>query len=117
AALYLLVRREYWMLLPVIAVMALTRPSGLAFALALGLHVCWRWWHRIRVPFPLRERIAAVTATAFSLLMGFAWLLIAASATGSLSAYTDTELAWRAAYIGYGELAPFAGWIQAAGFW
>lgn len=105
------------MLLPVIAVMALTRPSGLAFALALGLHVLWRWWHRIRDPFPLGERVAALTATVFSLVMGFAWLLIAAAVTGSLTAYTDTELAWRAPYVGYGELAPFAGWIQATAFW
>lgn len=116
-ALYLLLQRRYGMLLPVIAVMALTRPSGLAFALALGLHVVWRWWHRIRDPFPLRERLAAVGATAFSLLMGVAWPLIAAVVTGSLTAYTDTELAWRAPYVGYGELAPFAGWIQATGFW
>jgi predicted RNA-binding protein YlqC (UPF0109 family) len=38
-ALYLLVSRRYWQLLPVVGVMALTRPSGLAFALALALHV------------------------------------------------------------------------------
>ncbi|TQO19210.1 mannosyltransferase PIG-V [Rhodoglobus vestalii] len=116
-ALYWLMKRHYWMLFPVIAVMSLTRPSGLAFALALGLHVVYRWWVRGRDGFPRREAVAAVSATVFSVVMGFAWLLIAAAVTGSLSAYTDTELAWRAPYIGHVELVPFAAWFQAAGFW
>ncbi|QYH36770.1 mannosyltransferase family protein [Salinibacterium sp. M195] len=116
-ALYWLMSHQYWMLLPVIAVMSLTRPSGLAFALAMGLHVVYRWWVRDRDGFPLREAIAAISATVFSLVMGFAWLLIAAAMTGSLTAYTDTELAWRAPYIGNGELVPFTAWFQAAGFW
>jgi hypothetical protein len=50
-------------------------------------------------------------------VMGFAWLLIAWAVTGSLTAYTDTELAWRAAYIGYGELVPFSGWVAGANWW
>ncbi|EAR24576.1 integral membrane protein [marine actinobacterium PHSC20C1] len=116
-ALFWLMKRHYWMLIPVIAVMSLTRPSGLAFALALGLHVVHRWWIREREEFPLRERVAAISVTLFSLVMGFAWLLITAFATGSISAYTDTELAWRAPYIGHVELIPFTAWFQAAGFW
>ncbi|GHD83754.1 hypothetical protein CLV85_2308 [Salinibacterium amurskyense] len=116
-ALFWLMKRQYWMLLPVIAIMSVTRPSGLAFALALGLHVVYRWWIRRREEFPMHERVAAVTATLFSLVMGFAWLLIAAAVTGSLTAYTDTELAWRAGYVGYGELIPFAAWFQGAAFW
>lgn len=116
-ALYWLMKRQYWMLFPVIAVMSLTRPSGLAFALALGLHVLYRWWVRDREAFPRREVTAAIAVTFFSVLMGFAWLLIAAAVTGSLTAYTDTELAWRAPYIGRGELIPFTAWFQAAGFW
>jgi hypothetical protein len=116
-ALYWLLKRHYWMLLPVIAVMSLTRPSGLAFALALGLHVVYRWWVRDRDGFPRGEAIAAISVTVFSVVMGFAWLLIAAAMTGSLTAYTDTELAWRAPYIGRVELVPFTAWFQAAGFW
>jgi hypothetical protein len=34
-----------------------------------------------------------------------------------VTAYTDTELAWRAPYIGYGELVPFTGWVSATSFW
>ena len=49
--------------------------------------------------------------------MGVAWLLIAWGMTGSFTAYTDTELAWRASYIGYTELVPFTPWFQAAVWW
>lgn len=116
-ALYLLVKRRYLMMLPVIAVMALTRPSGLAFALAMLLHVIHRWVTRERDPYPWRERVESVIVGLFSAFMGVAWLLIAAALTGSLTAYTDTELAWRAPYVGRVELVPFTPWIQAAGFW
>lgn len=116
AALYLLMQRRYWMLLPVIAVMSLTRPSGLAFALTLVLHVCYRFW-RHREEFPRGERVASVIAAFFSGFMGLAWLLVAWAITGSPTAYTDTELAWRSAYIGYQELVPFTPWLKAAGFW
>jgi hypothetical protein len=116
-ALYLLLGRDYWMLVPVVMVMSLTRPSGLAFALALGLHVLYRWVVRDRDPFARREIVASLTATAVSLVSGFAWLLIAAAVTGSLTAYLDTELAWRAPYIGYQGLLPLTPWILGANFW
>ena len=66
----------------------------------------------------MRERVAAVAGNAlFSGMMGLAWPAIAWAVTGSCSAYTDTELAWRAPYIGYQELVPFSAWIQGAEFW
>lgn len=116
-ALTLLMQRRYGALLPVVAVMAFVRPSGLAFALALGLHVIYRWGRRRREPFPLRERVASVGAVVFSGVAGLAWPAIAGLATGDWAAYTDTELAWRAAYIGYTPLVPFAAWIQGAQWW
>ena len=116
-ALYLLLRRQYWVLLPVLAVMSLTRPSGLAFALTLLLHVIHRWWTRRSDPFPPHERVAAIVAGLFSAFMGIAWLLVAWAITGSSTAYTDTELAWRSAYIGYRDLVPFSPWLQGAEFW
>jgi hypothetical protein len=115
-ALYLLLRRDYWLLLPVVAIMALTRPSGLAFALAMLLHVIHRWFTRGVDPFPLREIVASCVAGLWSALAGVAWLLIAWGVTGSFTAYTDTELAWRAAY-GVHELVPFTPWIEGAKFW
>jgi hypothetical protein len=116
-ALYLLLKRRYVVLIPVIAVMALTRPSGLAFALALGLHTLHRFVTRARDPFPLWERILLLGVMVFSAIMGLAWPFLAWMATGSVTAYTDTELAWRAPYLGYQELIPFTPWVQGAEFW
>lgn len=116
-ALLLLLQRRYAVLIPVIALMALTRPSGLAFALALCLHVVHRFVTRARDPFPGWERILAIGVAVFSGIMGLAWPFLAWMATGSITAYTDTELAWRAPYLGYGELVPFTPWLQGAGFW
>ncbi len=116
-ALLLLMQRRYALLFPVIAVMAVTRPSGLAFALALGLHFVHRWLTRQRDPFPLREMVLAASVAIFSGVMGLAWLLAAAVATGDLMSYTDTELAWRSAYIGHQKLMPFTPWFQSALWW
>ena len=116
-ALLLLTRRSYWAMVPVVVIMALTRPSGLAFALAMGLHVVHRWWTRRTDPFHRHEVVASVAVTGIAGVAGFAWLLIAAAVTGSLTAYTDTELAWRSAYIGHGPLLPFAGSFQGATWW
>lgn len=117
AALLLLIERRYGWLFPVVLAMAFTRPSGLAFALALALHVVYRWVRRRSDPFPLRERVLSVVLTVFSGLAGLAWPAIAAVATGSWTAYTDTELAWRAPYIGFTHLVPFSPWFQGADWW
>lgn len=114
-ALLLLQNRQYWVMVPVIAVMALTRPSGLAFALALLLHLGYRWSKRD--DFPWRERIAVVVVGLFSAFMGVVWLLAAWVVTGNPKAYTDTELAWRAGYGFTGELVPFEPWMLGAQFW
>ena len=116
-ALLLVLERRYLVLVPVIAVMALTRPSGLAFALFLALHVGYRWYSRARDPFPVREAVTASSVAVFSGVMGLAWPGIAWLVTGSITAYTDTELAWRSAYIGYQELVPFAAWFQSGVWW
>ena len=116
-ALYLLVQRKYWLMLPAIAVMAFTRPSGLAFALAMGLHVIYRWAIRRREPYSRHDRVASVAVTLFSVAAGFAWPAIAAAVTGDLNAYTDTELSWRSAYIGATKLFPFTSWLQGANWW
>ncbi|WP_419819276.1 hypothetical protein [Glaciibacter flavus] len=116
-ALLLLDEHRYVLLLPVIGLMAFTRPSGLAFALAIGLHVLYRWVRRRRHPFPPMQMLEAAGAMVFSLLAGLAWPLIAWVATGDMSAYTDTELAWRMPYIGYVDLVPFTAWFQGAHWW
>jgi hypothetical protein len=114
--LYLL-RRSYWMMLPFVAFMSFTRPSGLAFALAMVLHVAYRFHARHHDPFPPREIVASVVATAVSAVLGYAWPFIAGAVTGVPDAYTATELSWRAPYVGWGGLVPFQPWIQGALWW
>ncbi len=116
-ALLLLVDRRYGWLVPVIAVWAFTRPGALAFALTLGLHWLWRWWSRARDPFPARERVAAASVTVFAGLVGLAWPAIVWIGTGEMSGYTATELAWRAAFVGYVDLVPFTPWFQGGVWW
>jgi hypothetical protein len=116
-ALLLLVDRRYGLLVPVVIVMSLTRPSGLAFALALLLHLIHRFVTRARDPFPWRERIEVVVVGLVSAFAGFAWLLIAWAVTGESTAYTDTEFAWRRGFGIDGDLVPFTPWVQGAEFW
>lgn len=116
-ALLLVLERRYLALVPVIAVMALTRPTGLAFALFLALHVGYRWYSRARDPFPVRAAVTASAVAVFSGVMGLAWPALAWAVTGSITAYTDTELSWRSAYIGYQELVPFTAWFQSGVWW
>ncbi len=116
-ALLYLMRRNYWMVIPFVAFMSFTKPTGLAFALAMGLHVVYRIATRRDDPYPLREVVASVSATVASLLLGYAWPYIAGVVTGVPDAYTSTELSWRAGYVGWGPLVPFQPWIQGAIWW
>lgn len=118
-ALLLLVRRNYVALLPVILLMSFTRPTGLAFALALLGHFVLRWWrHHKRIEaFAPREVVEVVIAGLFSAVCGFGWALVAALATGQVDAYVATELAWRRGYLGEGELLPFTPWFEGAIWW
>ncbi len=117
AALLLLVTRRYLVLIPVAAVMALTRPSGLAFALLLLLHLIHRIATRKRDPLDARSFASIVAVGLTTALAGIAWPLVAWAVTGSMTAYTDTELVWRRAYIGDQELFPFTPWFQGAEWW
>ena len=56
-ALYLVLTRHYLAAFPVIAVMCFTRPSGLAFALFLTLHVLVRWFRRRSSGDTLRDLV------------------------------------------------------------
>jgi hypothetical protein len=116
-ALILLLQRRYLAMIPVAVAMALTRPSGLAFALLLLAHLVHRVWTRRRDPLPPREFLVICTAGLGIALAGIAWVLVAWAVTGSMTAYTDTELVWRRGYIGETELVPFTSWFQGARWW
>ena len=83
----------------------------------LVLHWAWRWFRDAatrsrcasacsRHPSPCSRGSPASRGSAI------AW-----AATGDMQAYTDTELAWRSAYIGYRELVPFTAWFQSGDWW
>ena len=116
-ALILVLDRHWRLLAVVVTVMALTRPSGLAFALLLALVWLWRWMRRDREPFALRERLHLGLTAVIAGLAGLAWPGIVALSTGDLLGYTDTELAWRRPYIGDVHLVPFTPWVQGAQWW
>ena len=116
-ALLLFQDRRYYLMIPVIGIAALTRPSGLAFAVMLLLHLVVRFVTRERDPFPWRERIAVIVTGLSSAFLGVLWPLVAWIGTGVPSAYTETELSWRVGYVGYQDLLPFAPWVQGSQWW
>ena len=116
-ALILVLDRHWRTLAVVVTVMALTRPSGLAFAFLLVLVFLWRWMRRDREPFSLRERVHLGLTAVIAGFAGLAWPGIVALSTGDLLGYTDTELAWRRPYIGDVHLVPFTPWWQGAQWW
>lgn len=116
-ALLTLTERRYGLLALLLAIMAFTRPGTLAFALALGIHFIVRWRSRNTDAFPARERFALLALAGWATVLGFAWMVIAGVVTGVPDAYLQTELSWRAAYIGWGELTPGSAWFEAAHWW
>lgn len=115
--LYLLVLRRFATMIPLLIVLAFTRPGALAMALAFVIYGVWRWRQRRRDAFPLSERWWLIAATATAGIAGLAWVVIAGVMTGVPTAYFDTELAWRSAYIGYQELVPFTPWLYGLEWW
>ncbi|QEO10810.1 hypothetical protein FLP23_06150 [Protaetiibacter larvae] len=120
-ALLLVQRQRFVAVIPVVVLLAFTRPSALAFALFLLLYLVVRIVRARRDarahPLPAGEFAGIVVAGLVSAAAGFAWPAIAWAVTGVPSAYLDTELAWRAGYVGFGHLVPFQGWMQGLAFW
>ncbi|MBT2501465.1 hypothetical protein J7E22_02810 [Curtobacterium sp. ISL-83] len=120
-ALLLMVDRRWWTMLPVVLLLGMTRPTGLAFALLvvvfLGAWAIRPAWVREREALRIRTVVPPLVVAVVSGLVGLAWPAIAWAATGVPKAYTDTEIAWRSAYIPWQELVPFAPWVQGFGWW
>ncbi|WP_260852170.1 hypothetical protein [Curtobacterium sp. BH-2-1-1] len=120
-ALLLLVDRRWWTMLPVVLLLGMTRPTGLAFGLLVALFlVVWAVrpaWVRESARPTVRTALPPLVVGAVSGLVGLAWPAIAWAVTGVPKAYTDTELAWRSSYIGWQELVPFTPWVQGFGWW
>lgn len=118
AALYLFATRRDALLVLVLALLSVTRPGLLAFALMFALLFVYRFYRERRhaEKFETAERIRLFALTAVSGVLGFAWLIIAAITTGRLDAYLKTELAWRGGYTDNSELEPFTGWFISGAF-
>ncbi|GAA2855473.1 hypothetical protein [Microbacterium arabinogalactanolyticum] len=115
----LVARRQYAWLYLVLPVMGFTRPGILAFALFLGLHGILRWLRRDREPLPVRHVVHIVALGLLSVMVGFAWQVIAGVVTGDPSAYLKTELAWRRNWLpeSNDSFFPFEGFVRGAEFW
>ncbi|WP_245934609.1 hypothetical protein [Arthrobacter psychrolactophilus] len=108
AALYLLIKENYWASLPMVVLLCLSRPAGVPFAAVVLVHLLLRWRKREQQPFPPRDQVAGVVLLVASGIMAFAWMGIAWWVTGERTAYTDTETAWRGS-----DLVLFKPWFDA----
>ncbi|MYM20783.1 hypothetical protein GSY69_12630, partial [Brevibacterium sp. 5221] len=94
AALLLVVRRRYLLALPIVVLLDLSRPIGVAFSFFMLVHLIGRIRRRRTDPYPPAEVVRSwalgVGSCAAALIQpAYAWI-----ATGSPTAYTDTEAAW-----------------------
>jgi hypothetical protein len=113
SALWAMMSRRYWWMIPLGVAAAFTKPGELAlpFALAVVFVVRLVQWRRARIPFPWRERVAMVVAGVVTSAAGFAWPLIASAVTGFPDAYVRTELSWWTGFVGRVEFVPLSPWF------
>jgi hypothetical protein len=119
AALILVDRHRYLAAVPVAVVLAFTRPGVLALALAVALQLVLRLLRARRggPAVPTGELVGGLVLAGVATVAGFAWSAIAGIVTGVPDAYFQTELAWRALWMGRGEFAFFTPWFFAGDFW
>lgn len=116
AALWCLVRRHYWLLIPFAVVAAFTRPGVLALSLALGIHFVVRLRERRMrgVAFPVRDALGIVVGAAVTAAAGLTWPLVASAVTRRPGAYLDTELAFWVGFVGRRHFTPLTPWFAMA---
>ncbi len=124
-ALLLVLERRYLWAMPVVVLMCLSRPTGVPYAVMMGLLFLYRLWQRLAserpaVQLPVSQLPAGVTVhsnaqlwslgglTAVSGISALLWPAIAWAVTGDPGAYTKTETAWRG-----DDLVPFKPWFDA----
>ena len=115
-ALLALVRRRYWLVLPLGLVAAFTKPGVLALAVALAVHLVVRFVQERRA-LPVRDAVAIVVAGLGIAAAGLAWPVVASAATGRPGAYLETELSWWVGFVGRQHFAPLTPWFTMASTW
>lgn len=105
-----LVERRPLLVAVAIPLAALTRPLGAPLALALALLTVIKWRSADRKPLVLLTLLASVSTAVWP---ATAWLM-----TGRLTAYLDTEFAWRRPYYGADQSHGLGtGWWDSANWW
>ena len=95
ASLYLLATRRYLAAVPAVALLGLTRPVGVPFALVVLAHLVVRWRARDEDPFPPVEVAKVVLVGAVTTLAALAMPAATAVAAGRADGYTAVQVAWR----------------------
>ena len=102
------VMRQRWAAAAGLAlVLGLTRPIALPALAVVAVALFLRWRTRRARRITAGEYAAGAGALVACGVSGLTWPLIAASVTGSATAYTDTMAAWRAG----GEIVPLKPWL------
>jgi hypothetical protein len=94
-ALWCLDRGRYGWLAVVGVALALTRPVTAPLAVAALVVLVVRWRNRGQEPFPVRERWVLAGSTLVLAISAAIWPLVTGLVVGDLSAYGDTQRAWR----------------------
>jgi hypothetical protein len=112
-ALWAIMARRYWAMIPLGVAAAFTRPGELALPLTVGILYVIRARRARRggEGFGIRERVAMIVAGAVTAVAGLAWPLVAATVTGTPGAYVETELSWWTGFIGRVAFVPLTPWF------
>ncbi len=95
ASLYCLSTRRYLAALPAVALLGLTRPVGVPFALVVLVHLVVRWRSRAEDPFPPVQVASVLLVGAVTTASALAMPAATAVAAGRLDGYTAVQVAWR----------------------
>ncbi|MCI4012149.1 hypothetical protein [Brevibacterium sp. ZH18] len=93
-ALFLIVERRYLSAVPVVFLMDLSRPIGVAFSFFMLFHLIDRLVRRKSDPYPVAEVVRSWALGVLSCAAALVHPVHAWIVTGSMTAYTDTEAAW-----------------------
>ncbi|MCM1012113.1 MULTISPECIES: hypothetical protein [unclassified Brevibacterium] len=108
-ALLFVVERRYLTAIPVVILMDLSRPIGVAFSFFMLFVLIDRFLRRRTDPYPLGEVVRSWTLGVLSCVAALLHPVHAWLTTGSMTAYTDTEAAWHTGTSSY-----FVQWLGAA---
>ncbi len=119
AILCLVDRGRFLAAVPLAILLAFTRPGVLAVGLLVGVLLVLRIIRSVRSRETLEVGVLVRGAVlvAVCVAAGFAWSAIAGFVTGVPDAYFETEMAWRALWMGRTSFQLFTPWLFAADYW